>query len=45
VGSFLLDVSMLTDLLKGEYSRAMTLVGRGSELDRLMAVEQILITD
>lgn len=45
VGSFLLDASVLADLLKGEYLGVMALVGRGNELDRLLAVEQVLITD
>ena len=45
VGTFLLDASMLTDLLRGEYSGAVAVVGRGEELDRLLAVEQVLITD
>lgn len=45
VGSFLLDAHMLADLLKGEYLGTISFVGLGSELDRLLAVEQILITD
>lgn len=45
VGSYLLDATMLGDLLRAEYLGTISLVGRGHELDRLLAVEQILITD
>ena len=44
-GAFLLDASTLTDLLRGEYGRAVAAVGRGEELDRLLAVERVLISD
>jgi hypothetical protein len=43
--SFLLDTNTLIELLKGEYLSALTVVSRGSELDRLLSVEQILISD
>ena len=43
--SFLLDANILIDLLKGEYINVLNLVQRVEELDKLLSVEQIIITD
>jgi hypothetical protein len=43
--TFLLDERTITDLLRSEYLGTVAVVGRGEELDRLLAVERVLITD
>jgi hypothetical protein len=42
--NLLLNTTLMSDLLRGEYLNALNLVGIGEELDRFLSVEQIFVT-